>query len=121
MSLESRVSIPVEENPFVEDFTKQVDIFLKNADYYSYPEAKEFNEAFTELKNDINNPKAIRAFQKKLTQKFIADIYQESSHTRDYLVKIYKSADRRFWKPNLESAGKFCRYVRRKTKSLDYF
>lgn len=93
MSHESRVSIPVEENPFVEDFTKQVDIFLKNADYYSYPEAKEFNEAFAELKNDINNPKAIRAFQKKLTQKFIADIYQESSHTRDYLVKIYKSAD----------------------------
>ena len=93
MDRKTMASIPVTENPFVENLEKEIETFVKSVTYYDYPDPKEFKEAYEELKLDISNPEAIRAFQLALTSKFIVDTYQESSHVRDYLVKIYKTCE----------------------------
>jgi hypothetical protein len=93
MDSSSMKSVPENENPFVEDLEKQVDIFLKSAEYYDFPDPKEFLEAFAELKKDVVNPEAIRAFQVLLTSKFIVDTYHVSSYIQEYLVNIYKTCE----------------------------
>jgi hypothetical protein len=93
MDLKSMHSVSVDQNPFVEDLAKQVDVFLENAAYYDYPEAKEFLTAYSELKQDITNPEAIRAFQLTMATKFIVDTYHVNSYVQECLVNIYKTCE----------------------------
>jgi hypothetical protein len=86
-------AVPESMNPFVVALNKQAETFLTNAEYYNVDEPKEFKEAYRTLKENINDPENIRAFQKKLTTYFIVDVYHHHSYLQEYLVNIFKTCD----------------------------
>jgi len=83
-------AVPEKENPFVVDLEKKVEVFLYNAEYYDFDQPKEFKEAYQKLKDNINDPEEIRAFQKQLSSYFVPDLYHVNSYLQEYLVDIYK-------------------------------
>lgn len=82
-----------EVNPFIVNLDRQVDLFLKAAKYYDYPEPTEFNEAYAKLISNINDPEEVHIFQELLASKFIPDIYHVNSYVQEYLVQLYKTVD----------------------------
>jgi hypothetical protein len=90
MDRKTQNTVPEEFHPFLIDLDKRVDTFLYNAEYYDMDDPKEFKDAYSTLKVNINDHGAILDFQKKLSTLFIADVYHVNSYLQEFLVDIYK-------------------------------
>ncbi len=84
--------VPDEINPFVVDLERKVEKFRDYANYYGVEELEKsgFNDAYNKLRQNVNDPFAIKDFQWQLAGKYIADIYHHNSYVQEYLVDVYK-------------------------------
>jgi len=90
MDLTVRQKIPPEDNPYLIDLEEKKQRFLDDVSYYDYDEPKEFSKDFKTLRQRINQPNAVRNFQKILSMYYIPEVYQVNSYLQEDLVELYK-------------------------------
>jgi hypothetical protein len=90
MDRKTQDTVPENTNPFFVDLEAKISTFIINADYYDVEDPKELKEAYAALKANLNDPDAIRDFQKKITTYFIPELYHVNSYLQQYLVDIFK-------------------------------
>lgn len=93
MSSDARSEVRLEKNPFAIELEKKVQKFRVDVGYYGIPKPNEFLNAFSDFKGSMNDPEAIKTFQRVLCRHFIANVYHENSDLQDSLVKIYQICD----------------------------
>jgi hypothetical protein len=96
MDRKTQDTVPENSNPFCIDLEAKMKTFLLGGEYYNVEDPKELKEAYAALKANINDPDAIRDFQKKLTTYFIPELYHVNSYLQQYLVDIFKILERMY-------------------------
>jgi hypothetical protein len=89
----TRKKISAKDNPFLVDLEAKKQRFIESVRYYDLEEPEEFYEDYRELREQINQPKAVRHFQKLLSTYYIVDVYQVNSYIQEDLVALYKSCE----------------------------
>jgi hypothetical protein len=90
MDRKTQDTVPENSNPFFIDLEAKMTTFLLGGEYYDVENPKELKDAYATLKANLNDPDAIRDFQKKLTTYFIPELYHVNSYLQQYLVDIFK-------------------------------
>jgi hypothetical protein len=90
MDRKTQDTVTENSNPFFVDLEAKMNQFLSAAVYYDVEDPKELKEAYAVLKANINDPSAIRDFQKKLSTYFIPELYHVNSYLQEYLVGVFK-------------------------------
>ena len=85
-----RKKVPTKDNPYLIDLEEKKQRFIDDVAYYDLDDPEEFFEDFRTLREQINQPKAIRHFQKLLSTYYIPELYQVNSYLQEDLVQIYK-------------------------------
>lgn len=93
MNEEMQKSVPFQLNPLLSSLEKQARRFLRDAMYYDYGEPRDFNEAFGILKANDLNIASLKAFQKFVARRLIADTYHVNSYVQESLVDVYRTVD----------------------------
>ncbi|CAB9528137.1 expressed unknown protein [Seminavis robusta] len=88
-----RNSIPGYLNPFVSEVEDLVNRFQKSARYYGSKESAQLTRAFQRWKDNFDDPKEIRRFQKLLVSDLIVDTYHVNSYLQEDLVNIHRSLE----------------------------
>eukprot|EP00980_Cylindrotheca_fusiformis_P013350 scaffold3405_cov127-Cylindrotheca_fusiformis.AAC.5 len=106
MSSEARSGTKLEENPFAIELESKVQKFRVDVGYYGIMKPKDFLDAFSDFKGSINDPEAIKAFQRDISEHFIPNIYQDNSDLQDSLVGIFLICDDMYRRFTDEQVGK---------------
>lgn len=85
--------VPRKENPFLSDLESKKQRFVQDVIYYNMADPDEFLDDYSTLREQVNQPAAIKHFQKLLSTYYIADVYQVNSYIQEDLVSLYKSCD----------------------------
>jgi hypothetical protein len=90
MNQNVRKKVTAKDNPYLTDLEQKKQRFLDNVAYYDLDDPDEFFDDFRTLREQINQPKAIRHFQKLLSSYYIPEVYQVNSYVQEDLVELYK-------------------------------
>jgi hypothetical protein len=90
MDRKTQDTVPESSNPFSIDLEAKMNTFILGAEYYDVENPNELKDAYAAFKANLNDPDAIRDFQKKLTTHFIPELYHVNSYLQEYLVDIFK-------------------------------
>lgn len=93
MDNSSRKRVPGKENPFLTDLESKKQRFVQDVRYYNLEDPDEFLDDYSTLRKQINQPDAVKQFQKLLSTYYIADVYHVNSYLQEDLVAIYKACE----------------------------
>ena len=88
---ETRDCFDLKENPFYTSLEEKVAAFRRVAHYYNYKEPREFNAAYSRLKERINSIEEIQSFLHLLVSKLIVSTYHVNSYVQEALVEVFRT------------------------------
>jgi hypothetical protein len=88
-----RKKIPPKNNPYFVDLEKKKQRFIDDVKYYDIDDPDEFLDDYSSLRQQINQAKAVKRFQKLLATYYIPEVYHANSYLQEDLVEIFKVCD----------------------------
>jgi hypothetical protein len=85
--------VPGKDNPFLAELESKKQRFVQDVIYYNMEYPDEFLDDYSTLREQINQPSAVKHFQKLLSTYYIVDVYHINSYVQEDLVSLYISCD----------------------------